>query len=210
MRVVCAIVGSVLIHALLAGAIAVCFSFSPTPDVKVDLDLSSVELSFSEKDDEISPVMMMPPSPAMRHPPKPEHEKPPEVKQEKPLPPDSFAPCFREPKEEPCEFEASSVSLPVQAPRQARIDAPPCPKRTIRPEYPMGARQRGEQGNVTLEFRVNADGSVEEVKVVGSCGFAELDAAAVRAVKVAKFTPAKSGRENVAASARLNLSFKLK
>ena len=63
---------------------------------------------------------------------------------------------------------------------------------------------------MTLEIRVGAGGEVEEAKVVVTSGFAELDAAAVKAAKAAKFTPAKSGRDAVASMARLKLSFKLK
>ena len=96
------------------------------------------------------------------------------------------------------------------APRQARLDAPPKPKRNIKPEYPKGARQRGEQGDVVLEIRVNAAGAVDAVKVVGPSGYPELDEAAVRAAKAAKFSPARSGRESVASTARLKLQFKLK
>ena len=96
------------------------------------------------------------------------------------------------------------------APRQARLDAPPRPKRNIKPDYPKGARQRGEQGDVLLEIRVNAEGAVDDVKVAASSGFAELDEAAVKAAKSAKFSPARSGREAVVSVAKLKLSFKLK
>ena len=96
------------------------------------------------------------------------------------------------------------------APSQARVDAPPRPRRTIRPQYPKGARLRGEQGNVGLEILVNAEGTVDEVKIVTSSGFAELDEAAVKAAKAAKFRPAESGGRMVASTARLTLTFRLK
>ena len=70
---------------------------------------------------------------------------------------------------------------PAVAPKQAKIDAPPKPHKTIKPDYPKGARQRGEQGEVILEIRVNAAGIVDHVDIVSSCGFSELDEAAVRA-----------------------------
>ena len=41
-------------------------------------------------------------------------------------------------------------------------------------------------------------------------GFPELDEAAVRAARAAKFSPARSGRDPVASTARLKLQFKLK
>ena len=49
---------------------------------------------------------------------------------------------------------------PAPAPKQAKIDAPPAPKRTIKPDYPRGSRQRGEEGEVTLAIEVGADGLV--------------------------------------------------
>ena len=101
-------------------------------------------------------------------------------------------------------------TAPAVAPSQARVDAPPRPRRTIRPQYPKGARLRGEQGNVGLEILVNAEGTVDEVKVVTSSGFAELDEAAVKAAKAAKFRPAESGGRMVASTARLTLTFRLK
>ena len=167
-------------------------------------------------------------------------EKPPEAKLERPLPPEVGEVRFPEPREnarlktkdvkekderretEDVEKEVPSKdtrtveqseqsnSSPPVAPRQARIDAPPRPKRNIKPDYPKGARQRGEQGDVVLEIRVNAAGTVDDVKVAVSSGFAELDAAAVKAARVAKFSPARSGREPVASTARLKLQFKLK
>ena len=208
-RTVVAVAVSLLVHALLAVALGVWLEYAPQPDVLATLDLSSVELSFAEKEEEtaaVAPAVPTPPAPT-----KPQAEKPPEAKPEKPLPPDPAAPKLREPKEdvrlktEDARQEASPV-----APRQAKIDAPPRPKRDIRPDYPKGARQRGEQGDVVVEIRVGADGLVAAAHVVTSCGFAELDAAALKAVKAAKFAPARSGREAVASTARLKLSFKLK
>ena len=64
--------------------------------------------------------------------------------------------------------------------------------------------------SVVLEIRVNAEGTVDDVKVATSSGFAELDEAAVKAARAAKFSPARSGHDLVASTARLKLQFKLK
>ena len=98
------------------------------------------------------------------------------------------------------------------APSQARVavDKPPSPRRRIKPEYPKGARQRGEEGDVTLELDVSADGMVDDVRIVASCGFAELEQAAMQAVKRARFVPARRGSANVQSTARLTLTFRLK
>ena len=235
--IVVALVVSLLAHGLLALALVAYLEYAPEPDVLATLDLSSVELSFAEKVEETAAAMAMPATPPAKPLERPKAAEPPAPVPDKvlPLPPDPTAPKFREPTEEPRRLEPvrqrssdekaaptpeqsnnpnnpnnRTIEQFLQAPQQARIDAPPRPKRSIRPVYPKGARQRGEQGEVTLEIRVNAEGTVDEVKVVASSGFPELDAAALKAAKAARFTPAKSGRDAVASTARLKLNFKLK
>jgi TonB family protein len=48
--------------------------------------------------------------------------------------------------------------------------------------YPLLSMMNGEAGNVVLDFRINTDGSVGDVKVARSSGFAALDGAAGDAV----------------------------
>lgn len=198
-----AIGGALAVHAFLAAAIVLYIDYAPGPTVTAELDLSSVELSFSdEKLENPTAVATLPP--AARHEvpaPKP-IELPPEVRPEKALPPDPSDYKFPEPKVE-TKIQPSSLS-------QARVDAPPRPRRAIRPEYPKGARLRGEQGNVILEIEIGADGVCVAAKVAVSCGFAELDAAAVKAALAARFVPAKAGNSPVSSVARLTLSFRLK
>ena len=223
--IVLAISISLLFHGLVAAALIAYLEYAPRPDVLATLDLSSVELSFAERVEETAAVAPMPAAAAERRPPKPKvDEPPPEAKLEKPLPPDAGEVRFPEPKEDVRlktedakakdkrreTKDVKPVSAPSAAPRQARLDAPPKPKRNIRPDYPKGARQRGEQGDVVVEIRVNEDGTVDAVKVAESSGFPELDEAAVRAARAAKFSPARSGRDAVASTARLKLSFKLR
>ena len=210
-KIVNAILLSVAIHGLIAVVLIAYLEYAPHPDVLATLDLSSVELSFAEEVQETAAVAPMPAAVAERRPPKPKvDEPPPEAKLEKPLPPDAGEIKFPEPKEHPNiqTFKQSNISQP--APRQARLDAPPKLRRNIKPDYPKGARQRGEQGDVVLEIRVNAEGTVDDVKVATSSGFAELDEAAVKAARAAKFSPARSGHDPVASTARLKLQFKLK
>ena len=225
-RTIIAVFASLLIHALLALGLIAYLEYAPRPDVLATLDLSSVELSFAEQVEETRPVVAMPPAAADNlRPPKPKvDEPPPEAKLEKPLPPDAGKIKFPEPREdaklktedakkkdERRETEdVKAANAPPVAPRQARLDAPPKPRRNIRPDYPKGARQRGEQGDVVLEIRVNAEGKVDDVKVATSSGFAELDEAAIWAARAAKFSPARSGHDPVASTARLKLQFKLK
>lgn len=224
---------SVLLHALLAAGVAVVLGdVSSSPDTRVNLDLSSVELSFAEQEDEtaaVQPVLASAPVDSVpevrpQELPSPEVEAPPVL----PLEPD--APRFPEPPPESARVQTPERSQKVTeappkpsvtpspaaqpaaavAPRQARVDAPPRPRRSISPDYPKGARLRGEQGDVTLEIRVSARGLVEGVSVVVSSGFRELDAAAEKAVSAARFAPAQSGGRAVSATVRLKLSFRLR
>ena len=221
-----AIVASVVAHGLVAVGIVAYMKYAPGPTAIATLDLSSVDLSFAEDEDETAAVSPTMPAMPEVEPPKPREEKPPEAERaEDPLPPDPAAPKLAEPEPEHEKMETpelkpepekpkvehpSAEPVPAVAPKQAKIDAPPKPRKTIRPDYPKGARQRGEQGDVVLEIRVNAAGIVDRVDIVSPSGFSELDEAAVRAARTARFTPAKSGGSPVASTARLKLDFKLK
>ena len=221
-KCVSAILLSLLFHVLLAVGLIAYLEYAPQPDVLATLDLSSVELSFAEQEQETLPVAPSPASVDNLRPPKPKVDsKPPEVKLEKPVHHEPGEIRFPEPREtaekmvsprgnRTIEQSEQSNNSPPVAPRQARLDAPPKPKQSIKPKYPKGAQQRGEQGDVILEIRVTAEGTVDNVKIAGSSGFSELDEAAIKAVRSAKFSPARSGREAVASVARLKLSFKLK
>ena len=201
---------------MVAVGIVAYMKYAPGPTAVATLDLSSVDLSFAEDEDETAAVSPTMPAMPEVEPPKPREEKPPEAERaEDPLPPDPTAPSLAEPEPEREQMETPNIPppappAPAVAPKQAKIDAPPKPHKTIKPDYPKGARQRGEQGEVMLEIRVNAAGIVDRVDIVSSCGFPELDEAAVRAARTARFTPAKSGGSPVASTARLKLDFKLK
>ena len=211
-----AIIASVAVHGLVAVGIVAYMKYAPGPTAIATLDLSSVDLSFAEDEDETAAVSPTMPAMPEVEPPKPREEKPPEAERaEDPLPPDPAAPKLAEPEPERERMETPempppSPPAPAVAPKQAKIDAPPKPHKAIKPDYPKGARQRGEQGDVVLEIRVNAAGIVDRVDVVSPSGFPELDEAAVRAARAARFTPAKSGGSAVASTARLTLTFKLK
>ena len=216
MRFSTAIIASIAAHGLVAVGIVAYMKYAPGPTAVATLDLSSVDLSFAEDEDETAAVSPTMPAMPEVEPPKPREEKPPEAERaEDPLPPDPEAPKLAEPEPERERMETPempppSPPAPAVAPKQAKIDAPPKPHKAIKPDYPKGARQRGEQGDVVLEIRVNAAGIVDRVDVVSPSGFPELDEAAVRAARAARFTPAKSGGSAVASTARLTLTFKLK
>ena len=68
---------------------------------------------------------------------------------------------------------------------------PPRLLREVAPVYPASARNSGATGVVTVRILVGADGSVEDVTVVGSSGNSAMDNSVVTAVSKWRFSPAK-------------------
>ena len=79
-----------------------------------------------------------------------------------------------------------------------------------KPEYPDNARNKGWEGTVRLQILVGTEGQVEDVRVIGSSGYAELDQAALRAVRSWRFSPALQKGMPVAAWATLPVVFDLR
>lgn len=229
-RGLCSFVCALAFHALLVIG-AVRFGWLAPDDATLpELDLTSVDLSFSETPDETAtPVTAPPPSAPVKEPPQPPAPQPLDERLHWDNVRDSITPPPAEPrptdlrpplpeppeterKPEPSPQPQQPAATPAPAPSQARVavDKPPTPRRRIKPEYPKGARQRGEEGNVTIELDVSSDGTVDGSRIVASCGFKELEQAAIQAVKRARFTPARRGSANVPATARITLTFRLK
>ena len=82
-------------------------------------------------------------------------------------------------------------------------------RHVVKPRYPAGAQQRGEEGQVVLEVVVAPDGSPSAVSVLASSGFGELDRAATKALERAAFHPAREGGRAVEARVRLTMIFRL-
>jgi len=222
-----AVLLSLAFHGLIAAGIAFYINYAPAPDEMARLDLSHVDLSFAETPDETAAVasdsapmpLSQPPSP-----PAPQFEPPPVEPVGRTVPcapqPDTTdLPLPEEPREKLEERRDNSIAQPptsdpqpspAVAPRQAKVDVPPQPRRNIRPDYPRESRQRGERGDVTLEIDVNGEGAVDDARVVQSSGFPLLDEAAAKAARAARFTPAKSGGKPVPSTARLTFNFNLK
>lgn len=99
---------------------------------------------------------------------------------------------------------------PPSAVERPRVVSDPAALNRIEPVYPRSARRRGHEGCVTVDVAVAADGRVDSVEVVASCGFPELDAAAVSAVRTARFAPATEDGVGVSGRLRLTFDFRLK
>lgn len=69
--------------------------------------------------------------------------------------------------------------------------------------YPPQARRWGMEGTAEVQFRIAGDGSIEDVTVVKSSGFALLDRASVETIKRAAPLPAVIGTIRVPISYRL-------
>jgi protein TonB len=67
----------------------------------------------------------------------------------------------------------------------------PQPTERAAPSYPEPARLAGVQGTVVLRARVTVEGAVGEVVIDRSAGNADLDAAAVEALRRWRFEPAR-------------------
>jgi len=77
------------------------------------------------------------------------------------------------------------------------------------PHYPEAARREGVEGTVTLRFEVLASGKVGTVQVQRSAGRADMDRAAVEAIRTWLFEPARRGKEAVAVWVTLPVRFEL-
>lgn len=98
----------------------------------------------------------------------------------------------------------SEVAAPISAPDgMARNLGNPAPR------YPIGARQRHEEGTVRLRVVITAEGRVKDIEVARSSGFDALDDSALQAVRKWKFVPGKQAGVAVEAVGFLNIPFHL-
>lgn len=66
------------------------------------------------------------------------------------------------------------------------------------PAYPPASRRLREEGTVLLDVHILPDGSVREVRLRASSGFARLDQAALNAVRHWRYVPAQRGDKPIA------------
>ena len=263
-RGISALLCALVFHAALVACAATFGWFSPDPTTLPELDLTSIDLSFSETPDETAAPATPPPQPAVEPPPAPEppppvpeppppapeppppapkpspppvakasNPQPPSTPKNLPLPqvtprPKEVKPEVKpvpkappkpspapKPQESPQPKPQPSVAVPpAPAPSQARVKVDKQPKLKTKIDtrriYPEGARERGEEGSVTLMFEVTPGGRCANIRITESCGFPELEQAAIRAVTQARFEPARQGNARVPAPARITLTFHLR
>lgn len=81
---------------------------------------------------------------------------------------------------------------------------------TPHPVYPAAAKKAGTSGTVILSVSVDEGGRPVSVAKARSCGCAELDDAAIAAVRKWRFHPAKMNGQPVAARLQVPVRFALK
>lgn len=77
------------------------------------------------------------------------------------------------------------------------------------PIYPSLSRRLGEQGTVTLQVLITAEGRAAEIRIEKSSGSARLDQAAVAAIREWRFVPALRGGKAVSAWFEWKWQFRL-
>ncbi len=97
-----------------------------------------------------------------------------------------------------------------QAEKTVIVPAMPRYKSNPPPEYPAIARRRGYEGRVLLSAMISIEGNVVGLKVKESSGHPVLDRAAMKAVEVWEFEPARRMRSPVPMSVDVPVRFVLK
>lgn len=94
-----------------------------------------------------------------------------------------------------------TASLPILSPRVLY---------SILPEYPASAMEKGIEGKVLVQARINNLGAVEKTQIKESSSYSELDAEALRAVSLWKFSPATQGGSAISSIFEVPVRFSLK
>ena len=77
------------------------------------------------------------------------------------------------------------------------------------PDYPAASRRFSEQGIVLLRVLVSLSGQAESVQIENSSGYSRLDQAAIKAVKLWSFIPAKRNNQPLSAYVLVPVNFSL-
>jgi protein TonB len=82
-------------------------------------------------------------------------------------------------------------------------------KKEVRAPYPDAARNARVEGPIVLDLLINADGMVVDVKLISGLGYG-LDEAAINAIKLFEFEPARVQNQKVAVKIRYTYRFELR
>lgn len=90
-----------------------------------------------------------------------------------------------------------------------QVDRLPKTMGSITPEYPEAARQRGQEGNVTLMLKIDDLGRVREAEVIEANPPGVFDETALQAFRAGRFQPAMKDGRPVRYQAYIRVEFKL-
>lgn len=213
---------SLAVHAVVIGAAAVlCLSFSKPDEIVIPISVELVEPSPEPPPAPAEQPAQQEPEHVSEAPETQDHPEPPEPQEplehlesleplappellERPEPPEPLPPPEHQEKTE--EVAETATASPVE---QAKVVSDPVALNKIVPVYPRLARRKGHEGSVVVDVSISQDGSVSEANVFSSSGHKELDAAAIDAVRNAKFSPATENGASVDGRLRLTLDFRL-
>jgi protein TonB len=126
-------------------------------------------------------------------------------------PPRNPAPAPSPPAPSPSAEQQIAVATPPALPAAPIV--PPQPISGVaanrKPDYPMAAKERGQQGRVVLRVEVSALGAPLSVAVLTTSGYSLLDKAALTAVEHWRFRPATQAGTAVAGAADVPFQFRL-
>lgn len=105
--------------------------------------------------------------------------------------------------------EAAPSGQPLPEATEAATSLVPLVVSSPAPRYPPTAIRQRHEGTTTLEVTVGQNGSVDEVSILSSSGFRELDIAAIAAAKSWKFTPAMSNGHATSTKLSVPINFTL-
>lgn len=208
---------------------------APLPDVAPKVPEMTVELTSPTPPAPEPPPPEPPPPPPPPPPPAPEEDedalkpppKPVEKPVDKPKPVPKPQPVKKPPPPKPAPAPVAPAPTPAPPAPPSPTPAPPAPAAAPGPvkesaavsglaslgnpppEYPSLALRRSWEGTVVLRIKVLANGRAGSVEVTRSSGKAQLDEAAVEAVRNWKFIPAKRGDTPIDGFATQTIDFKL-
>jgi protein TonB len=195
-----------LVGAVFAAHLAAGWALMQLASVRAALaDVAPMVVDF------IAPDVLSPPPPV---PPPRRPVAPPPILAAPPAAQPSPAAMVVPPPPEP----VAMADLPPPPPTAVPVPPPPVVPRSIpaaavsyrvppTPAYPLASRRLGEQGEVLLRVEIGADGQARQVLLARSSGSARLDAAAMAAVREARFNPYTEGGVPLAAWAPVPIQF---
>lgn len=115
----------------------------------------------------------------------------------------------QERRDEPSTSSAPADSAPAPTAVRASTLINPVPLNDVAPRYPVQAMRMRQEGSVVLEFVIQVDGSVRDVRIVQSNPPQVFDREALRTAMRWRFEPRQLDGRPVEARARRTINFRL-